>query len=397
MKAINFYKPGLCTLLFSIFFFLPAKGQVTTLKIELHNNQLWINAGLKGTTTDSLKFLFDSGAATSVLDSAVAAKIFPDGAFKEAKAMGASGNSAARRLENESVYLNGLELDNINFLITDLSRFASRFGRKADGIIGYDLLKKYVTRIDIDHKTLSIYRDIKDINAEKGKPIAFDFGSELKYFPKLMGSFTTQAGQSYSGYFIFDSGAGLTALLNTPFVNENQLLSQSGKVSHLKAEGLTNTSDNYVARITSFSFNGETFKDLPISMSQTTAGVNSMKGYAGLIGNKLLFRYNLIFDYKHKTIYFQPNSYYSSKFEFPLCGFMLKLRDGNIYIDYIMPDSPEEGQGLEAGDQLITVNGKTGLTIEEIRELLKHEGKITLNVKQKSGNKEFVIDLYPRI
>jgi len=270
-------------------------------------------------------------------------------------------------------------------------------GRKLDGIIGYDLLKQYVTQIDIEHNTFRIYKDIKDVTTEKGKPLDFKFSPELSFFPRLKGSLTAQNGQSYSGYFIFDSGAGVTAFLNTPFVNEHQLLTQLGKTINLKADGLTNSSDKYIARISSFTFNGDTFNDLPISLSQTTAGVNAMPGYLGLIGNELLFRYNLTFDYAHKAIYLQRNNTFNEAFRFPQYGFTLKLNNGNIYLDNIAPGSPEKEQGLEENAQLISINGKTGLTIVEVRDLLLHPQKITLKVKQTSGEKEFVIDLYPRI
>jgi hypothetical protein len=400
MKTINNRRPGLSAILLSALLLLllsSAKGQVTTLRLELYNHQIWIKVGLNGTHADSLSFIFDSGAGTSLLDSAVEARLFPGKHLNQMSATGAGGKSIMKQLTNESLYLNGLKLDNVNFLVSDLGRLTGRMGRKLDGIVGYDLLKKYVTRIDIDHKTLSIYQEIKDVNAEKGKPLVFDFSPEIPFLPRLQCSFTTLAGQTYTGYFIFDSGAGITALLNTPFVNQNELLMHSGKTINLKSEGLTNASDKYSARIVSFSFNGEIFKDLPISMSQTTAGVNAMKGYAGLIGNELLFRYNLTFDYSHKAIYLQPNSHYATPFIFPLHGFTLKAHNGSIYIDNIATGSPEMEMGLEEGSQLISVNGRTGLAIEEIRKLLEHEGKIILMVKQKSGDKQFVIPLYPRI
>lgn len=374
-----------------------AKAQVSTLKMELYNRQVWIKVALKKANADSLQFIFDSGADASLVDSAVVASVFPNKHLNSIHAMGAGGSATMQRLTGQSVYLNGLELPNVNFVVNNLSRLSARMGRKLDGIIGYDLLKQYVTQIDIDHLNLRIYRDIDDITADKGKPLDFDFGSEFSHFPKLKGSFTAQDGQSYSGNFIFDSGAGVTALLNTPFVNENQLLTRLGKTINLKSDGLTNSSDKYTARINTFTFNGETFKALPISMSQTAAGVSAAKGYAGLIGNQLLFRYNITFDYKHKAVYLQPNNTHSAPFNFPLCAFGLRLSNGNIYIDNIAAGSPEKELGLEENAQLISVNGKKGLPITEIRNLLLHNGKITFKVKQTNGEKEFIIPLYPRI
>lgn len=386
-------------ILFSSIFFMTASvsAQVASVKLELYNHQVWIKVGLTGRKADSLAFLFDSGAGIGLLDSAVAVDIFKGKDFAQEATTGAGGNSVMKVLYNQSLYIGGIRVDSVNFLVNNLSRLSAAEGRKLDGIVGYDLLKKYVTRIDLDKGTLSLYNDIKDLGAEKGKPLVFEYSPEVGFLPRVKCSFTTQAGQSYSGYFFFDSGAGVPALLNTPFVNSNRLLTSSGKTLRLPSQGMTNSSDRYLARIRDFSFGGYTFKDIPLSMSQTTSGVNAMEGYAGLLGNELLFRYNLTFDYTHDAIYLQPNRYYAMPFDFPYCGFGLKLQDGGVYIAAVASDAPEKGLGLEEGAQVIGVNGRTGLGIAEIRELLKHPGKVTLKVRQQGAEKQIEIPLYPRI
>ncbi|MFL9483891.1 aspartyl protease family protein [Chitinophagaceae bacterium LWZ2-11] len=400
MKRISLRKTGVFGILSltALFTGTYVHAQIATFKIEKYYNQVWLKAGLGNNTRDSLLFLFDSGAGTALLDSAVAAKLFPDKHYNQTSAMGASGSASMKLLHNESIYFNQFKLDSVNFLVNDLSRLSATLGRKLDGIIGYNLIKKYVTRIDLDAGTISIYKDIRDVKGSLGKPLTFGFSPEIPFLPRVKCSFTTVTGQTYTGYFFFDSGAGMTAMLNTPFVNANQLLTKAGKTLRLKSEGLTNSSDRYVARVASFNFSGETFKDLPISMTQTTTGVNAMGGeYAGLLGNEFLYRYNLTLDYTHNAIYLQPNKYYADKFDFPLCGFALKTSNGRNYIATVSSESPEYAQGLKEGDEIIKVNGKAGLAIADIRELLKHEGQITLRVKQNTGEKEFVVSLYPRV
>jgi hypothetical protein len=374
-----------------------ADAQVATIKLELYNHQVWLKAGLTGTKTDTLNFLFDSGAGTALLDSTVACQIFKDDKFGEIIGTGAGGSTRMQVLDNQSIYLGDVKIDSVKLLVNNLGNLSATIGRKLDGIIGFDLLKKYVTRIDLDQQTLTLYRDIQDLKAEKGQPLAFEYSPEINFLPRIKCSFTTLAGRTYSGWFLLDSGAGLTTLLNTPFVNTNKLLTTTGKTLQLKTMGMTNASERYLARIKDFSFGSYVFKDVPASLSQTTSGVNAMDGYLGLLGNEFLFRFNMTFDYNHDAIYLQPNKYYVTPFDFPLCGFAVKLENGKVYVSSIAPDAPEKVQGLRSGDEIVSVNGKNDLNIAEIRELLRHPGKIIVKVRQANAEKTFDIPLYPRI
>jgi hypothetical protein len=374
-----------------------AFGQLTSVKLELYNHQVWFEAGIRGTGTDTLNFLFDSGAGTALLDSALAARLFEDRPFGQIDATGAGGTARMQVLDNQSINVGGLRIDSVNFLVKNLEDLSAMVGRHIDGIIGYDLLKKYVTRIDLDRRTLSLYGDIQNLKEEKGPPLAFKYSPEISFLPRISCSFTTLAGQHYTGWFFMDSGAGLTTLLNTPFVNAHHLLTTSGKTMQLKTVGMTGASDRYVARVKDFDFCGYVFTDVPVSLSQVSAGVSSMENYAGLLGNEFLFRFNMTFDYAHDAIYLQRNNYYAVPFDFPMCGFTVKLEHGNVYIAAIAPDAPEKAQGLSIGDQVIGVNGKTNFSIAQIRELLQQPGKIVLKVRQGNAEKTFEIRLYPRI
>jgi hypothetical protein len=374
-----------------------ATAQVATVKLELYNHQVWLKVGLTGPGSDTLNFLFDSGAGAGLLDSAVARRIFRDGHFGDITGTGAGGSTRMQMLENREVFLGGIRVDSVTLLVNNLDNLSSTLGRRLDGIIGYSLLKKFVTRIDLDEGTLSLYKDIGDVKAEKGRPLDFEFSPEIGFLPRVSGRFTTVEGEAFSGWFFMDSGAGLTAMLNTPMVNAHRLLGRVGKTLRLKTVGMTSSSDRYIARIKDFSFGGYVFKDVPLSLSQVTSGVNAMEGYWGLLGNEFLFRFNLTFDYVHNAIYLQPNKYYATPFEFPLCGFAVKLVEGKVCVASIAPDAPEAVQGLATGDVIVGVNGKTDVRIEEVREVLKHPGKVMLQVRRGDVVRVLKVDLFPRV
>jgi len=385
------------TLLVLVIPLFRATAQVAVLKAELHNHQLWIKARLNGAPTDTLNLVFDSGAGSSLLDSSVVARIFPGRRLGQSMAKGASGTTTMQVLGNESIYLGGQKLDGINFLVNNLNRLSGTMGRRLDGIIGYDILKRFVVRLDLDKQTLALYQHIDDVKEDKGPALDFDFSPDINFLPRIKGSFTTQNNKVYSGYFFFDSGAGLACLLNTPFVDDNNLLSESGPVLHMRADGLTNTTDRITARARSFSIGGYTFNDVPLGMSKTAAGVSAMKGYAGLVGNEILYKYNITFDYAHKAIYMQPNRSHDAAFQFPMAAFAFKTDGAGVYVSNVAPDSPEEQLGLKQGDRLLSINGKANLDLDRARAFLARKGNIKLKVRRDNTEKEFNINLYPRI
>jgi C-terminal processing protease CtpA/Prc len=115
-------------------------------------------------------------------------------------------------------------------------------------------------------------------------------------------------------------------------------------------------------------------------------GVSSYENYLGILGAKVISRFNLVLDYSTSTLYLKPNNTYSKPFEFPLSGIKLKKVEDNIIIDRIEKTSTAYKKGIRKGDKLISVNKNSSRNITAYRELLKKEGdKIYLTIINHKG------------
>ena len=60
-------------------------------------------------------------------------------------------------------------------MLTDLTKLKDALERKFDGIIGYSLLKKYITKIDYENKRILLYNKIENVNITGYKAVNFKF------------------------------------------------------------------------------------------------------------------------------------------------------------------------------------------------------------------------------
>jgi hypothetical protein len=178
---------------------------------------------------DSLLFVFDTGAATTVIDSATATAI----SLKEISRTGitgAGGTSNYAVCKLDSVSSSGFKLLNLNAVKVSLLSLSRSLGVTINGIIGADIIRKYITEIDYDISFITLYKEAAAINfSTKGNSLPLDFSLGLS-IPTVPLSIELQNGEIIAGAFLLDNGAGITTCINTPHVNEQQLLQKAGKL-----------------------------------------------------------------------------------------------------------------------------------------------------------------------
>ncbi|WP_400262501.1 PDZ domain-containing protein [Sphingobacterium sp. SG20118] len=146
----------------------------------------------------------------------------------------------------------------------------------------------------------------------------------------------------------------------------------------------------------------------------------------GSVGNELLRRFKIIFDYPNKRIYLSKNRNFNKYYYLNMSGLEI-IHDGvkwekqeipvtlekdgskeinfdnkvqfkfvlkpQFKIDMVRPESPAELSGLMKGDLILTINGKnaTSFSLEEITNLLKsEEGKeIILKIERNNVKQEY--------
>lgn len=368
------------SLIVLLMIFIAAKSyaQVAKIPFEFFDNKyIIVHLGVND-SKDTLNFYFDTGATSTLVDStkAVELGLKPD---YEQSVSGAGGSKVYKVVLNQTIFIaDKLHIDSTHIVLDDLARLQSRLGRKFDGIIGYSILKDYKTRIDFDHKVIELYPFNVDLDISGYTAIDFDFlrGIPIPQFPVTI---ELKSGQKLSDTVFFDSGAGLSLLINTPFKIKNNLPGAIGKTITSESENLSSKSVQQEAVIQALEISRFKFRDIPVLLSSDKEGVSSYDGYLGILGSELIKRFNTITDYSEKKLYLKPNSYFNAPFEHDLSGIGLKVENGKVKVSSIVKESEAFGKGLRENDTIVSINNKDA-DIETYRAILRKD-KTSVKIK----------------
>ena len=109
------------------------------------------------------------------------------------------------------------------------------------------------------------------------------------------------------------------------------------------------------------------------------------QGIHGVIGNEVLQRFNVVFDYAGGRMFLRPGQQSARAFEFDMAGLVLQARrDGTLAVLDVVAESPAGRAGAESGDILIAIDGQDvrGLGNERTLGMLRTPGRtiaLTLN------------------
>lgn len=371
---------------------------VAEIPFELEGNHIFIQLTINH--SEQLDFVFDTGAGSTVINSETAKKL-NFAASKTTTTTGASGKTQSSIIKKKSVQLESIELDKIDLLSVPLSHLERSIGKDIDGIIGYDLLKKYVTEIDYNNSKLMFYESKSYEYQGSGELVRIDIGD----VPTAVFQIILKDGTYVNEEFLLDTGASGTISFTSPFSKRSQIRNKIDKTYSNNSRGLSaNVAQVEVGRIKNLKILDFEFENIPVSIYDTEVGFFASKKVAGIIGNEVLKRFNITFDYKRKKTYWVENKQYINEpFYVQNSGltFSLNSNKSKVIIDHIIPNSSGAKSELKIGDEIIEIDGVKAVdsSLETIRKLLRTQSGKTVKIiyRRADTEKELLLSLEPLI
>lgn len=191
---------------------------------------------------------------------------------------------------------------------------------------------------------------------------------------------------------MLDTGSGGSATLTSTTATKYDLTNAPGEKAsyHNSQGGLGGTSDH--TRIVAQEVILDTFrlKDLAISYSADTSGALASKNHMGLIGNRVLNRFDVILDLKDMNLFLRPNTDYDKPFK-NYGHDILYVDRTDIYDGFVVTGMRIGGEaekaGLKENDILIAIDAAPlkELSRKEVNRLLNDTGKPHILSVQRSG------------
>ena len=265
-------------------------SKASTFPFEFRKGMIFIPVHING--SKPLSFVLDTGSSRILIDRALAGDL-----GLKANGSGSLQGAGSGRIPIEFIHgvrlaFPGVESGGYDLSTTDLKPLEQSLGVKVDGILGYEVLSRFVVTVNYEGKnlTFTLPQAFHPDNKAQQLPIEIrDKWPFVKAELVLPGPVTVQDS------FMIDSGS--SDAVDHPVVMklQSRVASESGIGFGKPIRGGTARADSF--RIGRYTLDG------PIVSCCGATDATSK-----LIGSEVLRRFNVTFDYPSSRIFISPNS-----------------------------------------------------------------------------------------
>jgi hypothetical protein len=250
----------------------------------------------------------------------------------------------------------GIQLRDQLFAVIPLERLSDIEGVPFHGMIGYELFKRFIGKIDYEAGTLVLTDPAVWNQAGAGIPVPFVFNGTV---PEVEGDI-----DGVRASFDIDTGSRMSVGLHSPFVLRHGLRARfSPSIETVTGWGLGGPSRGTVARVKRLRLGTIAINDVVVDMSRQTQGALSYAVPAGNIGSGLLRRFTVTLDYPHQRIHFAPNRRTSTPDSYDRAGLWINREGSAFKVVAVVERSPAALAGVAEGDVILAVNGIRSVAI----------------------------------
>jgi len=334
--------------------------------------------------SEPLLFFLDSGCGATFVDSVVAKRLGLS-AKGNVRVDGSGGASSAMALEPLTVRLPGLAAPLDGCMTTSLQSLRSQTGTNIQGILGSDFIGKGCMQIDYIHQRLTVMPSKSFVPGKNSQvlPIRID------QTPLARLSLQTAAGTVVNGTFMVDTGTDEAVNLFKKFFEQNHLIGPKDHVLHTASMGIANPSENLLVRLPEVMLGKQKLESVTAQVSLDEGDEGMQSELAGTIGNELLRRFLVTFDYLDHKLYLEPNSHLKDSFEADMSGVAMTIGPRGFVVQSVISDSPGAKADILPGDLVLELNGKktTDYDLNALSSLLKENGRTVTFVIERAGKK----------
>ncbi len=335
---------------------------------------------------DTLQFIFDTGSSGISLDSSTVAYLGIQPSPSNFAIRGVAGIRRVPFVYGRSLRIGSLQADSLDFHVNNYSVLTSVYGVRIDGIIGYSLLSRYVIRIDPEELQMDWFAPGAQVYPRRGYRMSLELDKLPSYPAQIQGLQTDQP------TFLVDLGAGLNVLFSRRYVQQTGLLDPARKRWIKSGEGIGGRIEMELTTVRQVRVGPYRFRRVPVNIFDDDYNVTNYPVWAGLIGNELFRRFQVVLNYPKKEMHIVPNRFFGESFDYSYSGLELYLIANKIRIGYLAPGSPAERAGLQTGDEVIAVNKNFSGILNEYKIQLQKAGervRIIYRREEKIGELEF--------
>ena len=311
-------------------------------------------------------WILDCGAGGSVIDKGFAQELGLD-MSGEVEAMGASGSVKTGFVTVPRLSVGGIELDSQPMVVLEIAQLMRRnAGTEPAGILGYDFISRFVTRVDFAGEEVTFYQ-----------PDGFSYQGPGRQVPmRLTGNIPAvemEVDGTAPGWWRLDLGASVTTF-HRHAVEQYRLAERrgvdrvAGGVGGLQRVRLVRFGHTEVA---GFRVEGP-IVSVPLEGEHGALAATDM---VGTLGNSILRNFTLFLDYRNNRVIFERGADFGRELVIDRSGLQVSRTDsGGFEVVCVAANTPAEKAGFRTGDVIKAVDGRSSEALgglSRLRELLR--------------------------
>jgi len=320
---------------------------ITTIPFELVNNHIYVDGRIDGKPA---RFLLDTGGG-NLLTPAAAKRFGLQGEGKLAMSGSGEDRVDVALAHAGEVRIGDAALSKPVFYVLDLGQLAAVEGVNLDGLVGYEMFRRFDVRID--------YAARKVMLSEPGK---LPPPSGATVLPFTLDEHTPIITATLDGLPLrvtVDTGSRSALTLNSPFVREHDLLKRYGaETESVVGWGVGGAARGNAVRFGTLKLGELAIDGIAGELFTGNKGAFANPDLGGNLGGGVLRRFTVAFDYQARKMYLTPNAEYGKPDAFDRSGLWL-LADGDaLKVADVAAGSAAAKAGVRSGDRISAFSGE---------------------------------------
>jgi Aspartyl protease/PDZ domain len=355
-------------------------GTQTSVPFDLIDNHVYLSLLLNG--RGPYRFILDTGGANYV-DPAVAREI---GAAGHGSVQGGGVGNTTESLafaNVDSMQIGTAKITNQLFAVAPTRQgFGIAGGQRVDGLIGFEVLSRFVTTFDYAGNTVIFQMPDAATVPAGANVVPFVLDGRQPQFPCTIDSIAAQC--------TLDTGSRSSISLMTPWIAAHPQVVPS-KISGIGVNGfgVGGGAMGRLGRIKTLGFGNFILSNVITDFSAVQKGAFAAPFVAGNVGGGVFKRFSLTLDYEKQTMALTSNNAFMTPDDYERAGLFLINRNGTAVVYDVRPQTAAASAGFVKGDTIDSIGGKpaAGMSLQAVRELFFQPAgtQIQIGVTHKGG------------
>jgi hypothetical protein len=261
------------------------------------------------------------------------------------------------QVENVQLKLGSVPVQNLSMVSAPLDPLQPFIGQQFDGILGFGFFSQFVVEFDYAAQRVRLFAPETYVAPPKAVMIPIVFRGKS---PLVEITLENAAGESVKTLVEIDTGSFESLGLKGAFLDAHRLVPANAPKRPLFGLAIGGETTGYRTRLAAATL-GPFRLSRPVT-SATTSGDGGSADVAGVLGGEALNRFTVIVDYSRKQLFLIPNRDLDRPSEyFDFIGVQIVSAGehfNKFQIKAVMPDSPASEAALQAGDDIIAIDGQ---------------------------------------